>query len=243
MGWYITCELCGSEEKGMHPRCGCPERETATNIQMKKGATILEVFLQNDRHGLYLYEKLVNDGIVFFLRTCLMSMGSGEYEDYRKIVKVTEEEMEEAVVCADWPGLTDLSEDHEYAVEQDNEQDFEGDPRVYIFEHLSETTARFRPMTESDDKELAIPIRYLEEERENKASLGWDYSHVNEEGEYWTSSDFISKPLPNPFTCLPDNNRNIDSTTTEDECCSFVMTPIVCTATRRENHCFSHSHH
>lgn len=72
MGWYVTCSICGTEEKGARPACGCEERamraEMERVIAARTGATILESFLLTDAEdgSMYFNEKLcAADGHLF----------------------------------------------------------------------------------------------------------------------------------------------------------------------------------
>jgi hypothetical protein len=234
MSLVIKCKFCGSQEKYVRPNCECPEYELAKIVQKKRGANILEVFLEESDAGIYLYEKLqLPDKKFLFLRTCLKSMGSGEFEDRDKIVEVDGEEMQRAIIeeARDWPGITDLRKGNEDEEESDGE---EGDgekgdgiclPTSYIFEHLTEATARFRPITSSDDQQLVIPLHYLEEERENKIDMGWSFSYFDETGEYWRCS--VQLPTQDSFSV--------------SKCCLSPKPKEICTApARKENVCSAH---
>ena len=58
-------------------------------------------------------------------------------------------------------------------------------PTPYIFEYLTETTARFRPITDQDDQELVIPLHELQDEREHKENMGWTFDHSDPTGQYY----------------------------------------------------------
>ena len=262
MGYHTTCSSCGATEKGYHPGCDCAEKETARNVQRKQGTTILEVFLEDDQSGLYLYERLrTSDFQVFCLRTCLRSMGSGEYEDLNKVVEISEEEMLDAIAeDSDWPGLTDLAKDSTSNEDEkstssrtysgvdeldeegayDDEKDvLETDTRMYIFEELSDTKGRFRRSKLGDNHLLFIPVRYLEEERENKASMGWDYSTTTQEGEYWIRP---KSTLTNPFTSPMEKDGTVCGYAVTR--CSLPTRPAdVCTANKPRQTCTAHSVH
>jgi hypothetical protein len=257
MGFTITCGLCGRQEKGMHPDCGCPERETAKNVQKKQWATILEAILEEDGGALYLYEKLITqDFEIFYMRTCLRSVASGEYEDHRKIVEVLSTEFDDVFDNHDWPGVENLNieesiektrpvgiDDLEAEGPFDDTKFFPLDTRKYIFEQLSETTARFRRWRTSDDPDLIIPIHYLDEERENKADCGWEYSHATKDEEFWVCT--MHKSVTNPFVApkLP-SNYHWELLPQEEEpikCCLPPRPKETCTApARKENVCSAH---
>lgn len=215
----MACSLCVGNDFAMEGGCDCAQKETAKNIQKKKGCKVIDVFLDDNGAGLYLYEKFFSDPYfcnVFVLRTCLRSSGSGQYEDHRKVVLTTEDEMERAKKEAErakvttkteesknepFVGVDEMDEEGEYDEDTDLS---ESDSRTYIF--ISDPTnvaGRFRPTVEGDDPSRFIPVRYLQEERENKASMGWVYQTTTKDGEFWTRPKESSADGPtikvNPF--------------------------------------------
>lgn len=92
MGVYYKCNICGAEEKGVRPACGCDKRKTKIQLAYREGARILETFILDDCVFAFLYEKLENrEGAIFHMRLCI-SGPDDEYECHEKIACVDERE-------------------------------------------------------------------------------------------------------------------------------------------------------
>lgn len=90
MGWYVTCEICGTEEKyGLG--CDCYEKEAEKNLARLQGCLIEESLVIDDGIFVFLVQKLrPPSGEVFYLRICIKD-GGGEYSCWRKVKEITAE--------------------------------------------------------------------------------------------------------------------------------------------------------
>lgn len=98
MGWYVTCQICGTTEKyGLG--CDCYHKEMMYLFKKRKGCIIEDMFILDDFETL-LYEQLlpvngtVNDR--FYLVTCIKDAGSDEYTCWRRMQELSAEEFHQA---------------------------------------------------------------------------------------------------------------------------------------------------
>ncbi len=96
MGWYVTCEICGTTEKcGLG--CDCYREETKRNLARIKDCVVEDSYYNTEDIFEYLCHKLRPvDGTepIFYLQICI-SDGGGEYTCWRKVVEITKEQFED----------------------------------------------------------------------------------------------------------------------------------------------------
>jgi hypothetical protein len=139
MGWYITCEICGTEGK-YNVECDCYERETEQLLSRMTGCTIEESLFIVDGEAKFLVQKLrPSSGPVFYLKINIQD-GGGEYSCFRKVVELTEDAF---IGYRDHPpGDGDRDDD-----EDDEDEDESADPPAVPL------TSQSRPVVD-----LPIPV-------------------------------------------------------------------------------------
>ena len=71
MGYYVTCEICGVEEK-YYLTCGCYKKRNSEISQLKIGCKILHTVIDDD----FIFEKLETpNGEIIFIQTSLGNKG------------------------------------------------------------------------------------------------------------------------------------------------------------------------
>src|SRR5437868_5946665 len=88
MGFYITCSICGIEQK-VPIYCFCSKINDEKNASKMLGAKILDSFIFNDNDMLiYLIQKFKKDDKIFYMQTNIYQF---DYNDSNqsKINKIT----------------------------------------------------------------------------------------------------------------------------------------------------------
>lgn len=103
MGWYVTCEICGNEEKyGLS--CDCYDKEMFEIIEKIKGFTIEDNYIFDSHIYLFLHLKLVKDDEKMYVSMVIRNE-EGEYKIRRSVQLITEEEYN-----ADLPRKTNFND-------------------------------------------------------------------------------------------------------------------------------------
>lgn len=71
MGWYVTCEYCGAEDKYQHPPCGCLEKRRDKLANKLIGSTIVDCCIKEGEHYTFQYTKYGKDNEYFYTQTVL----------------------------------------------------------------------------------------------------------------------------------------------------------------------------
>ena len=95
MGWYITCNTCGQQEKYMHPACGCLEKKRKVLLDKLVGATVHENYVDQTNYPyIFLnthYKKSVDGKMSDLYISTVIENCSGEMSIHETIFEIDEE--------------------------------------------------------------------------------------------------------------------------------------------------------
>lgn len=100
MGWYVTCETCGAQEKYSHPSCGCIQRGQKQLLKKMIGAIVIDNFILYADFGYsYLYthySKIAEEKKIEFYTCFVLTNGPGEHEIPDTFYEVSFERFDDA---------------------------------------------------------------------------------------------------------------------------------------------------